>query len=118
MLARKKREYKCRLVRKKLKEANSTICSQSWEVPSAEVLLKSDLAQFVHFATTDCGFDGTIESLVANWLHPLMLAAKLRGNDADNPSWIQAMNGPFSQEYWEASCLKLRRWRKWMLGPS
>ena len=44
LLARKKREYKCRLVRKKLKEANSTIYSQSWEVPSAEVLLKSDLA--------------------------------------------------------------------------
>ena len=112
LLARKKREYKCRLVRKKLKEANSTICSQSWEVPSAEVLLKSDLARFVHFAATDCGFDGTIESLVANWLHPLMLAAKSKRNDADNPSWIQAMNGPFSQEYWEASCLEVETLEK------
>ena len=44
LLNQKKREYEYRLVHKKLKEANSTICSQRWEVPSAEVLLKSDLA--------------------------------------------------------------------------
>jgi len=41
-----------------------------------------------------------------------MLVAKLKGNDADNPSWIQAMNGPFSQEYWEASCLEVETLEK------
>ncbi|KAL7532071.1 hypothetical protein ACHAXR_006179 [Thalassiosira sp. AJA248-18] len=48
-----------------------------------------------------------MESLVVNWLHPLMLAAKSKGNDADNPTWIQAMNGPFSEEYWEAACIEV-----------
>ena len=70
--------------------------AMEWEVPTPDALMQSDLARFVHFAASDCGFDGSVESLVVNWLHPLMLAAKSKGNQADNPNWIQAMNGPFA----------------------
>ena len=65
--------------------------------------MESDLSRFVHFAATDCGFDGSIEALLVNWLHPLMLAAKSKGNDINNPNWIQTMNGPFSHEYCKAA---------------
>ena len=41
-----------------------------------------------------------------------MLTAKSKGNYTDNPSWIQTMNGPFSQEYWEASCLEVETLEK------
>ena len=78
-----------------------------WEVPTPEALLHSDISRFVHFAARDCGFDGTIESLVVNWLHPMMLQAKSRTNQADNPTWIQAMNGPFAEDYWEAACVEV-----------
>ena len=109
---RKKREYKSRLARQKLEEANATLGAMSWEVPSPEVLMESDLTRFVHFAAMDCGFDGSVEALVVNWLHPLMLAAKSRGSDADNPNWNQAMNGPFADEYWEAACTEVETLEK------
>ena len=96
---RKKRAYKARLLRRKLSEANDTAGAMSWEVLSVDDLLKSDLARFVHFAATDCGFDGSLESITINWLHPLMLVAKAKGSDVDNPDWWTAMNGEFAQEY-------------------
>lgn len=39
--------------------------------------------------------DGTAE-----YMHPLTLAARL--NDADNPRWEEAMNGPLKEGFWEA----------------
>ena len=38
-------------------------------------------------------------------LHPLAFAAK--ANAEDNPSWGEAMNGPYSDSYWKAAELKL-----------
>ena len=115
-LSRKKKEYLARLVRRKLRDANATMSSMVWDVPTVDALLHSDLARFVHFAAADCGYAGSMEHLTINWLHPLILAAKARGNDADNPNWFQAMNGPFAQEYWEAACLEietLERMESW-----
>ena len=66
----------------------------------------------MHFAARDCGFDGTVESLVVNWLHPMMLHAKPKANLTDNPNWIQAMNGPFTEEYWEAACIEVKTLEK------
>ena len=71
------------------------------EVPTVDALINSDLARFVHFAASDCGFDGSIESLTVNWLHPLMLSAKTSASSEDNPNWWTAMNGPFAEEHWE-----------------
>ena len=104
---RKRLAYQARLFRKKLQDANTTPHAMNWEVPTAEVLINSDLARFVHFAASDCGFDGSIESLTVNWLHPLMLAAKTSASAEDNPNWWQAMNGPFAEEYWQAACLEV-----------
>ena len=70
-------------------------------------LIKSDFAKFVHFAASDAGFDGTVKSLVTNWLHPLMLQARSQSNAEDNPDWLKAMNGPFAREYCEAACIEI-----------
>ena len=104
---RKKLAYQARLFRKKLQDANTTPHAMNWEVPTADALIHSDLARFVHFAASDCGFDGSIESLTVNWLHPLMLSAKASASSEDNPNWWKAMNGPFAEEYWEAACLEV-----------
>ena len=63
---RKRDEYKARLFRKKLSEANQTLGAQEWEVPTVDALLSSDLAKFVHFAASDMGFNGSVDSLVVN----------------------------------------------------
>ena len=84
----------------------------AWEVPSVEALMRSDLARFVHFAATDCGFNGTLEALTVTWLHPLMMTAKSQGNDVDNPDWWHTMNGAYAQEYWEAACIEVKTLEK------
>ena len=83
-----------------------------WEVPSTEDLLTNDLSKFVHFAATDCSYGGSIGDTVVNWLYPLMLAAKANKTDLDNPNWNQAMNGQFSEEYWEAACTEVQTLEK------
>ena len=87
-----------------------------WEIPSPEVLLEENLTKFVHFAAADCGFDGSIETLVVNWLHPLVLATKIANSDGDNTNRRKAMNVPFSYEYWEADGTEvetLERMKAW-----
>ena len=83
-----------------------------WEVPSTEDLLTNDLSKFVHFAASDFGYGGSIEDMVVNWLRPLILAAKANKTDWDNPNWNQAMNGQFSEEYWEAACTEVQTLEK------
>ena len=73
------------------------------DIPSPEAFLQDNLNKFVHFAASDCGFYGYIDALVVNWLHPLILASKTANTNSDNPTQRQAMNGPFSDEYWEAA---------------
>ena len=112
-LCQKKRKYKARLLRAKLKEANKSLATQQWEVPTVDSLMKSDLARFVHYAASCTGYNGSIDSLVVNWLHPLMLQVRLKGkNDPDNTNWWQAMNGPFAAEYWEAACVEVETLEK------
>ena len=75
--------------------------------------MQSNLSRFVHFAAADCGFHIFLESLVVNWLHPLMLAAKTQSNQLDkNPNWLKAMNGTFAEEYWEAACIEVETLEK------
>ena len=48
-------------------------------------------------------FDGYIKSLVVNWLHYLIIADKKYNNNGENPTWRQAMNDSFADEYLEAA---------------
>ena len=86
-LSRKKKEYKSRLTSTKLQEASKHIGALDWEVPSADALLENKFFKLIHVAAADCGFDGSIESLVVNWTHPLMLAAKTADSTGDNPNF-------------------------------
>ena len=86
------------------------------EVPTVETLMASPLSKFIHFAANDCGYARTRLELIANWVHPLFLKAKSEASKEDNPSWRQAMNGPFKEEYLEAACKEvktLQRMKAW-----
>ena len=103
MLCSKKKEYKSILTSDKLRESNETLGAMDWEIPSPGDFLEDNLTKFVHFAAADCGFGGSIEALVVNWLHHLMLESKTANTDGENPTWRKEMNGPFADEYWEES---------------
>jgi hypothetical protein len=77
------------------------------EIPTVEGLMACPLSKFIHFAANDCGYKGTRCELNANWVHPLFLKAKSEASKEDNPSWKQATNGPFKEEYWRAAVKEL-----------
>ena len=52
----------------------------------------------ITLAANDCGYEGTTNELIVNWVHPLFLMDHAEANKEDNPNWNQAMNGPFADE--------------------
>ena len=106
-MSRKRKHYKARLAKKKIVEACYLARADNLRIPSVEELMNSDLSRFVHLAAVDHGYAGTSSDLVVEWLHPLLLAAKNNANKEDYPTWWQAMNGPFAEEYWKAAVLEV-----------
>jgi hypothetical protein len=45
-----------------------------------------------------------------DWFHPLALSVK--ANAKDNPRWNEAVNGPYSEGYWEAMEIELEQLRQ------
>ena len=76
-------------------------------IPTIQELLNSPLSNFITLAANDCGYSGTAEDLIVNYVHPLFLQAKAAASKEGNPNWCQAMNGPFKEEYWKASVTKI-----------
>ena len=94
----KRVSYKKRIVDRRRK-ADALMLQAEIEVPTVESLMACPLSKFIHFAANDCGYTGSRYELIANWVHPLFLKAKTEASKEDNPSWKQAMSGPFKEEY-------------------
>jgi len=101
-IAPKRERYKQR-VAKRRRKADELMLQSEIEVPTVEALMACPLSKFIHFAANDCGYTGSRYDLIANWVHPLFLKAKSEASKEDNPSWKQAMSGPFKEEYWKAA---------------
>eukprot|EP00956_Cyclotella_meneghiniana_P015936 scaffold24808_cov102-Cyclotella_meneghiniana.AAC.1 len=101
-IAPKREKYKQR-VAKRRRKADELMLQSEIEVPTVEALMACPLSKFIHFAANDCGYSGSRYDLIANWVHPLFLKAKSEASKEDNPSWKQAMSGPFKEEYWKAA---------------
>ena len=91
---------------KEVGESCPTVSSEyetSWKsCPTVAELMDSPLSKFITLAANDCGYSGTTEELIVNYVHPLFLSAKSAASKEDNPNWRQAMQGPFADEYWDA----------------
>ena len=70
-------------------------------------MLNSSLALFIQLAANDCGYAGNTRELICNWVHPLFLKAKAAASKDDNPTWWQAMKGPFADEYWKSAVTEI-----------
>lgn len=101
-ISRKRGEYRKRLQRQRA-EADAMMLQCELEVPTVEALMACPISRFIHFTANECGYRGTRYELIANWVHPLFLKAKSEASKEDNPSWKQAMSGPFKEEYWKAA---------------
>ena len=69
------------------------------EIPTVADLMDSPLAKYITLAANDCGYSGTAEELIVNYVHPLFLKAHAAASKEDNPSWKQATRGKFADEY-------------------
>ena len=72
------------------------------QCPTVAELMASPLAKCITLATNDCGYGGTAEELIVDYIHPLFLKAKAVASREDNPNRREATNGPFADDYWKA----------------
>jgi hypothetical protein len=76
-------------------------------VPTIAEFLESPLAKYITLAANDCGYIGTAKELIVSYVHPLFLKAHFTASKEDNPSWKQATQGKFADEYWKAMELEI-----------
>jgi len=70
-----------------------------WFVPNTPTLLASPLERYLIIMANKCDTD-SIKDLHVQNLSPMILAAKTTATKEDNPTWWQAMHGPYAKEYW------------------
>ncbi len=56
-------------------------------IPTVAELMDSPLAQYITLAANDCGYSGTAEELIVNYVHPLFPKAHSAASKMDNLSW-------------------------------
>jgi hypothetical protein len=64
------------------------------------------------FAANSCGYSGTTQELIVDWVHPLFLKAKAEASKADNPNWWEAMKSPFADKNWRAAVKEIETLEK------
>ena len=61
--------------------------------------MASPLSKDINLAANNCGYGGTIEDLIVNYVHPLFLKAKSATIQEDNSNWYKATTGVFDENY-------------------
>ena len=74
---------------------------------TVEDIMDCPLSKYVHFTANDMGYTGSRLELVTNLIHPLFLKARSEASREDNPNWREAMNGQFSDSFWDACYTEL-----------
>ena len=112
-VARKQMKYHQR-VKQRMEEANRLLSMMELkdDLPTVEELLASPLSRFITLAANSCGYAGTTQELIVNWVHPLFLKAKAEASKTDNPNWWEAMKSPFADEYWKAAVKEIKTLEK------
>ena len=94
-LYRKNLKYRQQLTKKK-ELGDMSMNSLSFDISSVKELMKSPLAKFIAFSANDCGYRRRAKDLMVNWAHPLFLKSKATASKEDNPTWKEAIHGPFA----------------------
>ena len=73
ILLKKKKRIKFNQYRRRLEENGDlllSMLSMTDGIPTVTYLMDSPLAQFITLAANDCGYSGTAEELIVNYVHP------------------------------------------------
>jgi hypothetical protein len=54
-------------------------------LPSISDLINSPLSKYITLAENDCGYDGTAEDLIVQYIHPLFLREHSAASKENNP---------------------------------
>ena len=75
-------------------ESNMTMNSMHLDetIQTIKEFLDSPLSKFITLAANDCGYSGSAEDLIVNYVHPLFLKAKAEASTEDNLNCRQAMS--------------------------
>ena len=76
-------------------------------IPNITELPDIPISEFITLAANDCGYEGTNQDIIVNYMHPLFIKAKSAASKEDNKNWRQDMNGKFADEYWEAAVTEI-----------
>jgi hypothetical protein len=106
-----KRELESLYLAKVTAQDRILFANLDWSVPNTPTLLASPLDRYLCILADKCG-TGNIEDLHVQSLSPLILAAKTAVSKEDNPTWWQAMNGPYAGEYWKAAQIEIETLEK------
>jgi hypothetical protein len=105
ILLKKKKQLKFKQCHRKLKENSDLLLlmlSMTDVIPTVAELMDSSLAKYIPLAANDCRNSGTAEKLIVNYVHPLFLEAHSAASKLDYPSWKEATQGKFADEYLKA----------------
>jgi len=67
-------------------------------LPSISDLINSPLSKFITLAANDCGYNGTTEELIIQYVYPLFSRAYSAASKEDNPGWRGATQGKFAND--------------------
>ncbi len=105
ILSKKKKQLKFKQYHHRLKENGdlpSSMLSMNDGIPTVAELMDNSLAKYITLAANDCGYSGSAEELIVDYVHPLFLKAHSAASKLDNPSWKEATQCKFADEYWKA----------------
>jgi hypothetical protein len=104
-MSKKKKRLKYKQYRRSLQSSGDRalqMMSIEDSLPSISDLINSPLSKYITLAANDCGYNGTAEELIVQYVHPLFLRAHSAASKEDNPGWREATRGKFADDYWKA----------------
>ncbi len=81
--------------------------------PTIEDLLGSPLT---NFTANTCGCSDYFTEIIVTVFHPFFSKAKSEASIKDNPKLHQAMNGSFTDQYWNQYFGIFEFWKEWLPG--
>jgi hypothetical protein len=95
-MSKKKKRLKYKQYRRSLQSSGDRALQMMLledSLPSIADLINSPLSKYITLATNDCGYDGTAEDLIVQYVHPLFLRAHSAASKENNPGWHEATRG-------------------------
>ncbi len=77
--------------------------------PTIEDLLASPLYKFITFTVNGCRCSDWFPKIIVTAIHLFFLKAQSKANKEDNLNWLQVMNGPFIDEFFQQRNYYFRR---------